>query len=119
MPVLFALRAKVDEEVDWLVKEDVLRQVEQSAWAAPVVVLRKGDGSIRLCVDYKVTINPFATLVGGRKFTRLDLKQGFLQMEVEPESQPYLTINTRKGLFTFNRMSFDIQTAPSIWQKAM
>ena len=90
MPVLFALRAKVDEEVDWLFKEDVLRPVEQSAWAAPVVVLRKGDGSIRLCGDYKVTINPFlknnqyptpnaqdlfATLVGGRKFTRLDLKQ--------------------------------------------
>ena len=48
MPVLFALRAKVDEEVDWLVKEYVMRPVEQSVWAAPVVVLRKGDDSIRL-----------------------------------------------------------------------
>ena len=133
-PVPFALQAKVDEEIDRLVKEDVLRPVEQSAWTAPVVVVRKGDGSIRLCGDYKVTINPclennqyatpnaqdlFATLAGGRKFTRLDLKQAYLQMEVEPESQPYLTINTRKGLFTFNRMPFGIRTAPSIWQKAM
>ena len=133
-PVPFALQARVDEEIDRLVKEDVLRPVEQSAWAAPVVVVRKGDGSIRLCGDYKVTINPFlennqyatpnaqdlfATLAGGRKFTRLDLKQANLQMEVEPESQPYLTINTRKGLFTFNRMPFGIRTAPSIWQKAM
>ena len=41
-----------------------------------------------------------------RKFTRLGLKQAYLQMEVEPESQPYLTINTRKGLFTFKRTPF-------------
>ena len=77
-----------------------------------IVVVRKSDGSIRLCGDYKVTINEylenieyptpnaqdlFATLAGGRRFTRLDLKQAYQQMEVDTGSQPYLTINTRKG----------------------
>lgn len=60
-----------------------------------------------------------ATLAGGKKFTKLDLKQAYLQMEVEPVSQPYLTINTRKGLFAYTRMPFGIRTAPSIWQKAV
>ena len=99
-----------------------------------IVVVRKSDGSIRVCGDYKVTINEylenieyptpnaqdlFATLAGGRRFTRLDLKQAYQQMEVDTGSQPYLTINTRKGLFTYTRMPFGIGTAPSIFQKTM
>ena len=88
-PVPFALQAKVDTEIDHLVR-GVLTPVEQSEWASPIVVARKSDSSIRLCGDYKVSINEyleniehpkpnaqdlFATLVGGRRFTRLDLKQ--------------------------------------------
>ncbi|XP_062518318.1 uncharacterized protein K02A2.6-like [Corticium candelabrum] len=125
-PVPFALQAKVDTEIDRLVREGVLTPVEQSEWASPIVVVRKSDGSIRLCGDYKVTINEylgnieyptpnaqdlFATLAGGRRFTRLDLKQAYQQMEVDTESQQYLTINTRKGLFTYTRMPFGIRTA--------
>ena len=61
----------------------------------------------------------FATLASGRRFTRLDLKQAYQQMEVDTGSQEYLTINTRKGLFTYTRMPFGIRTAPSIFQKTM
>ena len=133
-PVPFALQAKVDTEIDRLVREGVPTPVEQSEWASPIVVVRKSDGSIRLCVDYKVTINEylenieyptpnaqdlFATLEGGRRFTRLDLKQAYQQMEVDTGSQQYLTINTRKGLFTYTRTPFGIRTAPSIFQKTM
>ena len=97
-PVPFALQAKVDTEIDRLVREGVLTLVEQSESASPIVVVRKSDGSIRLCGDYKVTINEylenieystpnaqdlFATLAGGRRFTRLDLKQTYQQMEVD------------------------------------
>ena len=133
-PVPFALQAKVDTEIDRLVREEVLTPVEQREWTSPVVVVRKSDGSVRLCGDYKVTINEylenieyptpnaqglFATLAGGRRFTRLDLKQAYQQMEVDTGSQQYLTINTRKGLFTYIRMPFGIRTTPSIFQKTM
>ena len=58
-PVPFALQAKVDTEIDRLVREGVLTPVEQSEWASPIVVVRKSDGSIRLYGDYKVTINEY------------------------------------------------------------
>ena len=89
----------------------------------------KGDGNVRICGDYKVTINPyidldqypmpnpddlFSTLAGGKKFSRLDLKQAYQQMLVDPRSQQYLTINTHKGMFTYTRMPFGISSAPSI-----
>ena len=85
-------------------------------------------------VPFKVTLNEyletieyptpnaqdlFATLAGGRRFTRLDLKQAHQQMEVDTGSQHYLTINTRKGLFTYTRIAYGIRTAPSIVQKTM
>ena len=133
-PVPFALQAKVDTEIDSLGREGVLTPVEQSEWASPILVVRKSDGSIRLCGDYKVAMNEylenieyptpnaqdvFATLAGGRRFTRLDLNQAYQQMEVDTGSQQYLTISTRKGLFTYTRMPFGIRTAPRIFQKTM
>ena len=115
-------------------KEGILRPVESCDGAAPTVIVRKGDGSVRICGDYKVTINPFlemnaypmpnpqdlfATLAGGRFFSRLDMKQAYQQMRVHPDSQRYLTVNTSKGLFAYTRMPFGISSAPGIWQRAM
>lgn len=104
-PVPNALQTKVEEELDRLVAEDILRPLQKSEWAAPIVVVKKGDGGIRICGDYKTTINRhidyssypmpnpqdlFATLSGGRKFTRLDMRHAYLQLKVAPESQPSL-----------------------------
>lgn len=72
----------------------------------------KKDGSIRICGDYKVTINPvlevekyplprpedlFATLAGGVKFTTLDLTHAYNQLVLTPESRKYLVVNTHRG----------------------
>ena len=133
-PVPYALQQKVEDELDRLQNEGILKPVQQSEWAAPIVIVRKGDGTIRICGDYKVTINPylemgtypmpnpqdlFASLAGGKCFSRLDMKQAYQQMKVSEDSQKYLTINTSKGLFVYTRMPFGISSAPSIWQRAM
>ena len=72
-----------------MVSMGILEQVMTSEWASPIVPVPKADGSIRICSDYKITINPifkveqlplpkpedlFSTLAGGQKFTKLDLQ---------------------------------------------
>lgn len=55
--VPYALKAKVEAEIDRLVKEEVLEPVQFSEWATPVVPVLKKDGSVRLCGDYRITVN--------------------------------------------------------------
>ena len=57
-PVPFALKEAIDRELDRLEAEGILERVAYSEWAAPVVPVPKTEGQIRLCGDYKVTINP-------------------------------------------------------------
>ena len=61
----------------------------------------------------------FALLSGWEKFTKIDLKDAFLQIELDDVSKVATTINTHKGLFQFNRMPFGIASAPAIFQKTM
>ena len=108
--------------------------VQFSDWATPVVPVVKKSGEIRLCGDFKVTINPvldiehyplpkiediFAELAGGTSFTKIDLAHAYQQLPVEESSRQFLTINTHKGLFTYNRLAFGVASAPSIYQKTM
>lgn len=61
----------------------------------------------------------FTRLNGGEKFSKLDFKDAFLQIELDEESKQLVVINTPLGLFRFNRMPFGIANAPAIFQKAM
>ena len=132
--VPLAMRKKVNDELDNMVKRGILSPIEWSDWAAPIVPILKSDGSVRICGDFKVTVNPhlnvdsyplptidnmLATMAGGSKFTKIDLKTAYLQMEVEDESKKFLCINTQKGLFVFNRMAYGIAPAAAIFQRAM
>ncbi|GFV85866.1 retrovirus-related Pol polyprotein from transposon 412 [Trichonephila clavipes] len=107
-------------------------KVDSSEWAIPVVPVVKSDGSIRLCADYSVTLNPnlivpqhplprldeiFGSLNGGKQFTKLDFKHAYLQMKVHPDSQKLMTINTHKGLYICKRLMYGLNGAPAIWQR--
>ena len=132
--VPYALRPKVEAELTKLQNDGILTKVDWSEWATPVVPVIKKNGNVRLCGDFKQTINPvlhvqqyplpriddiFASLGGGQKFSKIDLRQAYLQMEMEEESNKFLTINTHKGLFQYNRLVFGVASAPAIWQQAM
>ncbi|XP_056144392.1 uncharacterized protein K02A2.6-like [Lampris incognitus] len=130
----YALRSKVEAELTRLTDLGVISPVEHSDWATPVVPVNKKDGTVRLCGDFKVTLNQalcvdkypipriedlFASLAGGQRFSKLDLSNTYLQMEVVEESRKLLTIFTQKGLFCYNRLPFGIASAPALFQKAM
>ncbi|GFW10759.1 uncharacterized protein K02A2.6 [Trichonephila clavipes] len=130
--VPFALKGRVENEIDRLEKEGIIEKVDRSEWATPVVPVVKSDGSIRLCADYSVTLNPnlivpqhplprldeiFGSLNGGKQFTKLDFKHAYLQMKVHPDSQKLMTINTHKGLYICKRLMYGLNGAPAIWQR--
>ena len=134
MPVPYAVKEKVDREIERLEHEGVIKKLESSAWASSIVCVPKRNGSIRICGDFKVSVNPvlisnpyplpnaedlFAKLAGGKIFSKLDLSNAYQQLELTEESQKYLTINTQKGVYAYQRLTFGIATAPSIFQAVM
>ena len=62
-PVPLAMKSAVEQELERLEKEGVLEKVNFSEWAAPIVAVPKKDGWVRICGDYKVTVNPVLDVV--------------------------------------------------------
>ncbi len=130
----YAVQDAVDKEIDRLLAEGVIRSTNYSQWAAPVVVVKKPNGTIRLCADFSTGLNDalephqyplpsmegiFASLNGGTIFSQLDLSDAYLQIEVEEESKELLTIHTHRGLFQYNRLPFGVKVAPGMFQQIM
>ena len=102
-------RAKIEQELQCLQDQKVIEPVQMSEWAALIVPVLKPDGSIRQCGDCKLTMakpdvyplprieDLFATLAGGKSFTKLDLAHAYQQIPLEQSSKQYVTINTHKG----------------------
>ena len=61
----------------------------------------------------------YASLAGGQIFTKLDLKNAYLQIELEEESNKCVTINTSRGLFQCNRLPFGVISSPAIFQRVI
>ncbi|CAH2207977.1 jg821, partial [Pararge aegeria aegeria] len=133
-PVPYALRERVEKEIDRLEREGVLRAVSFSEWATPVVPIVKKSGEIRLCGDYRSTVNEatesdtypmptanevFATVAGGKFFTTLDLDRAYTQVIVDDNTSKLLTLNTCKGLYTVHRLAFGVKACPGIFQRLM
>ena len=131
-PVPFAIKGAVGKELDRLKQQGIIRKVDHSEWAAPIVVVPKKDGRFRLCGDYKVTINQalsidqyplpkpadlFTTLANGTLFSKLDLSQAYLQLQLDETSLPYLTVNSHQGLYQYTRLPFGVALAPAIFQR--
>lgn len=136
--VPLALREAVNKELDTLVESGVLEKVQHSQWATPIVPVRKADGRVRVCGDYKLTVNPnivrkhypLPTIdemfntdsndeeEGGSdvRFTKLDLRHAYLQTEVHPDDREILTLSTHKGLYRPTRYMFGIANGPEDWQ---
>uniref|UniRef100_A0A1I7V4V8 RNA-directed DNA polymerase n=1 Tax=Caenorhabditis tropicalis TaxID=1561998 RepID=A0A1I7V4V8_9PELO len=133
-PVPYGALEAVEKELDRLESLEVLKKVNHSAWAAPLVCVKKAEGDIRVCVDLKTGLNDalededhpiptpedvFATLNGGTFFSTVDLKDAYLQIELAEESRHLFTINTHRGLFEYQRLVFGAKTAPMVFQRIM
>lgn len=120
------------EQLDELIRLDYIRP-STSPWAAPVLFVKKKDGSLRLCVDYRglnaVTIKNkyplplleefFDRFQGAKFFSKLDLQQGYHQLRVEEEDIPKTAFSTRYGHYEFKVMGFGLTNAPASFQALM
>lgn len=132
--VPFALRDKVTNEIIRLLKNGRIEPVKHSQWGTPVVPILKPDGSVRLCGDYKLTLNPhlqvdhfplphteeiFNTLRDGEYFCELDLKEAYLQAPLSKESQDYTVIVTELGTYKYKYLPYGVSTGPGSFQRLM
>ena len=112
----FALKDRVETEIQKLEASGIISPVDQSDCAAPIVPVMKQNGGARICGDYRVTVNQaikvdsyplprveelFSALAGGKYFTKLDMSQAYLQLQLDDTSKQYVTVNTHRGLFQY------------------
>ncbi|XP_014205124.1 uncharacterized protein K02A2.6-like [Copidosoma floridanum] len=127
-----ALKPLIKEEIDRLIRSGHLERVETSEWATPIVSIMKSNGKVRICGDYKLTINPqliinkyplhqiddiFAILQGDEHFSQLDLCHAYMQFAIEDKCKKFLTITTHTGFLQYTKLGEGVASGPGIFQQ--
>jgi len=130
-PIAYGLLEAVKKNLKDLCNEGILVPVTSSTWATPIVVVMKSNGNVRICGDYRITINSvleqvanttrepediFGQLQDNKVFTKLDLSNAFLQLPINDKAQELTTIITPIGLFRYNFLPFGLNISPGLFQ---
>ena len=118
---------EIKKQIKELLEKGYIRP-SSSPWGAPVLLVEKKDGSLRMVVDYRalneVTIknkypqpminNLFDQLQGAKVFSKIDLRSGYHQLKIREQDKPKTTFTTRYGLYEYTVMSFGLTNALAI-----
>ena len=124
---------EVRNHIQQLLTSGVIRR-SKSPWASNVVLVRKKDGQLRMCIDYRqlnqrTVKDAYAlpriddildSLHGNRYFTVLDMKSGYHQIEIEEKHKERTAFTVGPlGFFEYERMPFGLANAPATYQRLM
>lgn len=130
----YALKNRVEKELERLVAEGHIEKIQDSEWATPVVPVMKSNGEVRICGNFKLTVNSqlvvnkhplpsindiFVALQGGEIFSEIDLSHAYMQIPVQEDSRDCLTIITHKGLYRYKKLPEGIASGPGDFQEKM
>lgn len=133
-PVSYAMRPKIEEELQRLENLQIIQSIDYSDWSAPIVPVRKANGNLRICADYSTGLNEclesnefplptpediFSEMAGNQFYSHIDFSDAYFQLELDDESQELLTINTHKGLYKMKRLGQGVKPASGIFQKVL
>ncbi len=124
---------EVTAELVKLQAEGIIEPVDSSPWVFNLTVVKKKSGWLRVCVDLRAVnkvvipdrypLPPIEELTkhfhGSIIFSKLDLRQGYLQVPLHPDSRNLTAFVTHIGVFRCTRMPFGLSSAPSCFQKIM
>jgi hypothetical protein len=129
------LEPQVNAELERLQQLGVIEPIEGPVSnASPVVWVKKKDGSLRMCADYKVHVNGkiksesypipsiehlFAKLKNAKKFAKVDLRSAYWQIALDESAEELSVINTSRGLYRVKRLQMGMKNASFIFQRAM
>ena len=109
----------------------MIKKTDKSSWESPIVVVLKYNNTVRICIDYKATINQsvedeqyvlqtkmdyILPLSVQSFFGKLDFSRACAQLNVYQESQEYFTISTHKGLYSYLKLPYGVKSSRKIFQ---
>ncbi|XP_060070207.1 uncharacterized protein LOC132550192 [Ylistrum balloti] len=131
-PIPFSTKETIKEEIDKMLEIGVI-EPSSSPYAAPVVIVKKKDGTNRFCIDFRqlnrVTVfdsepmpsteDMFSRLAGYHYFSKLDLTKGYWQVPMAESAKEKTAFITPVGLFQFRVMPFGLVNAPASFCRLM
>ena len=123
---------QIDEHVDEMLRHNIIEPAA-SPWCSNVVLVKKADGGLRFCIDYR-QLNELTykdtyplpkidmclnALGGSRFFSTIDLRAGYWQTLIHERDRDKTCFVTRRGTFRFKVLSFGLANAPALFQRLM
>ncbi|GFU73476.1 retrovirus-related Pol polyprotein from transposon 412 [Trichonephila clavipes] len=126
----FTERQEVNKQIEEWLNEGIIRP-SSSEYASPIVMVKKKDGSSRMCIDYRklnqklvkdkfplpIIEDVLDTLQEAKVYSTLDLHNGFFHVDVDEDCRKYTSFIVPNGQFEFNKVPFGLSTSPGVFQR--
>ncbi|GFX78119.1 hypothetical protein TNCV_5134671 [Trichonephila clavipes] len=126
----FTERQEVNKQIEEWLNEGIICP-SSSEYASPIVMVKKKDGSSRMCIDYRklnqklvkdkfplpIIEDVLDTLQEAKVYSTLDLRNGFFHVNVEEDCRKYTSFIVPDGQFEFNKVPFGLSTSPGVFQR--